>query len=73
MSEREKFRVITNPNYDDNAETAYRTSVRREQSRIYHSNPLREQYADYIREKFVRYVNGEAGRRFSVEDLFNLC
>ncbi|MBR1776287.1 hypothetical protein IJ750_04355 [bacterium] len=55
MSEqKKKFTVISNP-------TLEQDNFKKERTKAYQTNPLREQ--------FMRFANEEAGRRFTVEDL----
>lgn len=53
-SERKKFTVISNENFEN--ETGFK-----EKHKSYQTDPLRE--------KFVKFVNEEKKRKFSVEDL----
>ena len=54
-AKRERFTVITNENYETKEPEKKRYSYN------YQTDPLRE--------KFMKFVNNEAGRKFSVEDL----
>ena len=51
---RRRFTVITNLEYEERSEHRYRQNN-------YQTDPLRE--------KFMKFVNNEAGRKFTVEDL----
>jgi len=54
---RQKFTVITNHELEE-----------KDKKRTYQSNPISD---NPLREKFMKYVNNEAGKRFTVEDLLN--
>ena len=55
MSDKKRrFTVISNPVLEEN-------NYKKERTKAYQTNPLREQ--------FMRFTNEEAGRRFTVEDL----
>ncbi len=58
--EKRRFTVISNDSLQEeqNKEHDY---YKKERTRSYQTNPLREQ--------FMRFTNEEAGRRFTVEDL----
>lgn len=56
--EKRRFTVIKNENLEKEREKDF---YKRERTRLYQTNPLKEQ--------FMRFTNEEAGRRFSVEDL----
>ena len=59
--QRKRFTVIKN---EQPAEINYE----KERKRAYQTNPLRWQ-GESLREELMRFTNGEAGRRFTVEDL----
>ena len=59
--EKRRFTVITNEQTSDNY-------FRKEKLRSYQTNPLNIQ-GQSLREQFMRFTNGEGGRRFTVEDL----
>ncbi len=66
MSEQKrKFTVIDNKEYREE-------SFHRERMRSYQTNPLNIQ-GQSLKEQFMKFTNGEAGRRFSVEDLLRGC
>ena len=54
--EKRRFTVINNDNL-----TQEKDYYKKERTKSYQTNPLKEQ--------FMRFTNEEAGRRFSVEDL----
>ncbi len=54
--QRKRFTVITNHELEHKE---------KEKSRLYQTNPLK----DPIKEKLMKFVNNEAGKKFSVEDL----
>ena len=62
MAEERRFTVIENKEYTEEE----RFLKRRVQS--YHSNPIKWR-SQSLKEQLARYVNDEAGPRFSVEDL----
>ena len=58
-----RFTVITNEELEiDNK--------KKERDRSYQSDPIKWQKQS-LKEDFMKFVNEEAGRRFSVEDLLN--
>lgn len=57
--QRKRFTVIKNKNTEDTEQQRYHKA----RAASYHTNPLKEQLA--------RFVNEEAGPRFSVKDLLN--
>ena len=59
--EKRRFTVITN-------EKTSEDYFRKEKLRSYQTNPLNIQ-GQSLREQFMRFTNGEGGRRFTVEDL----
>lgn len=60
-NEKRRFTVISN---EHTTEDIYR----KERIRSYQTNPLNIQ-GQSLREQFMRFTNGEGGRRFTVEDL----
>ena len=59
--EKRKFTVISNENTSQDY-------FKKQRLRSYQTNPLNIQ-GQSLREQFMRFTNGEAGRRFTVEDL----
>ncbi len=59
--QRQRFTVISN-------ERTTEDNFRKERIRSYQTNPLNIQ-GQSLREQFMRFTNGEGGRRFTVEDL----
>ena len=59
--EKRRFTVISNEN-------ATQDYFRKERLRAYQTNPINIQ-GQSLREQFMRFTNGEGGRRFTVEDL----
>ena len=64
-NEKEKFQVISNENLIND-------KFKKERIRSYQTNPLNVQ-GQSLKEQFMRFTNGEAGRRFTVEDLLKGC
>ena len=64
-NERRKFTVISNENAVEN-------NFRKKEIKSYQTNPLKLQ-GQSLKEEFLRFTNGEAGRRFTVEDLLREC
>ena len=60
-----RFTVISN-------EKAIEDNYRKERVRSYQTNPLNIQ-GQSLKEQFMRFNNGEAGRKFTVEDLLRGC
>ena len=62
-SRKRQFAVISNPVLEDKEEQNKKDNRKynKNQQQSYQTNPLREQ--------FMRFVNEEAGKRFTVEDL----
>lgn len=60
-NEKRRFTVISN-------ERATEDNFRKERLRSYQTNPLNIQ-GQSLKEQFLRFNNGEGGRRFTVEDL----
>ena len=58
---RQKFTVI-------NGDRRTEDNFRRERLRSYQTNPLNIQ-GNSLREQFMKFTNGDGGRRFTVEDL----
>lgn len=58
--EKRKFTVISNETLLEQ-EQREKDYYKKERTKFYQTNPLKEQ--------FMRFTNEEAGRRFSVEDL----
>ena len=63
--DKRRFTVISN-------EKATEDNFRKERVRSYQTNPLNIQ-GQSLREQLMRFSNGEAGRRFTVEDLLRGC
>ena len=63
--DKRKFTVISN-------EKTIEDNFRKERVRSYQTNPLNVQ-GQSLREQLMRFSNGEAGRRFTVEDLLRGC
>jgi len=61
MTDKRRFTVISN----DKKEEQY--DFRKERLRAYQTNPLKMQ-GESLREQFMRFTNGEGGKRFTVED-----
>lgn len=63
MTEEQKrrFTVISNEKTEEN-------NYRKERIRSYQTNPLNIQ-GNSLREQFIKFTNGDGGRRFTVEDL----
>ena len=63
MTEEQKrrFTVISNEKAEEN-------NYRKERIRSYQTNPLNIQ-GNSLREQFMKFTNGDGGRRFTVEDL----
>ena len=59
--EKRRFTVISNEEMSDGY-------FKKERVRSYQTNPLNMQ-GQSLREQLMRFTNGEAGRRFTVEDL----
>ena len=59
--QRRRFTVI-------NGERKTEDNFRRERLRSYQTNPLNIQ-GNSLREQFMKFTNGDGGRRFTVEDL----
>jgi len=59
--QKKRFTVISN-------ETATNDYFKKERIRSYQTNPLNLQ-GQSLKEQFMRFTNGEGGRRFTVEDL----
>ncbi len=59
--EKRRFTVINN-------EKTSEDYFRKERLRSYQTNPLNLQ-GQSLKEQFMRFTNGEGGRRFTVEDL----
>ena len=59
--EKRRFTVISN----DNTSNDY---FRKERIKSYQTNPLNVQ-GQSLMEQFMRFTNGEGGRKFTVEDL----
>ena len=65
MAEKERrFTVINNDDWTDYTDERFK----KERLRSYQTNPLNIQ-GDSLKEQFMRFKNGEGGRRFTVEDL----
>ena len=47
-------------------------NFKKERVRTYQTNPLNVQ-GQSLKEQFMKFTNGEAGRRFTVEDLLRGC
>ena len=60
-----RFTVISN-------EKTTEDNFRKERVRSYQTNPLNIQ-GQSLREQLMRFSNGEAGRKFTVEDLLRGC
>lgn len=60
-----RFTVISN-------EKTLEDNYKKERVRSYQTNPLKMQ-GQSLKEQFMRFTNGEAGRRFTVEDLLRGC
>ena len=58
---KQRFTVISN-------EYATNDYFKKERIRSYQTNPLNIQ-GQSLKEQFMRFTNGEGGRRFTVEDL----
>ena len=58
---KQRFTVISNGNSPNDY-------FKKERIRSYQTNPLNVQ-GQSLREQFMRFTNGEGGRRFTVEDL----
>ena len=63
--EKRQFTVIKN-------ERATEDNFRKERIRSYQTNPLNVQ-GQSLREQFMKFTNGEAGKKFTVEDLLRSC
>ena len=63
MTEEQKrrFTVISNEKTEEN-------NYKKERIRSYQTNPLNIQ-GNSLREQFMKFTNGDGGRRFTVEDL----
>ena len=59
--QKKRFTVISN-------ETTTNDYFKKERIRSYQTNPLNLQ-GQSLKEQFMRFTNGEGGRRFTVEDL----
>lgn len=59
--QRKRFTVISN-------EEMTNDNYRKERLRSYQTNPLNIQ-GNSLREQFMKFTNGDGGRRFTVEDL----
>ena len=59
--QRQRFTVISNENMKED-------NFRKERLRSYQTNPLNVQ-GNSLREQFMKFTNGDGGRRFTVEDL----
>ena len=64
-NERKNFTVITNDYQDED-------NFKKERIKTYQTNPLKIQ-GQSLKEQFMKFKNGEAGRRFTVEDLLRGC
>lgn len=62
---KQKFKLITN-------ELSYEDDYRKDRLRAYQTNPLK-MHGESLKEEFMRFTNGEGGRRFTVEDLLRGC
>ena len=68
MTERKKFTIINNDNLrGENFENERKRSIRE-----YQTNPLK-MHGNSLKEELMKFTNGEAGRRFTVEDLLRGC
>ena len=63
--QRKRFTVINN-------ESMQKDDYKKERLRAYQTNPMKIQ-GDSLKEQFMKFTNGEAGRRFTVEDLLRSC
>jgi len=68
MATEREFRVITNENANMNEERNYN----KERVKSYFTNPQKIQ-GQSLKEQYMRFNNGEGGRRFTVEDLLRGC
>ena len=59
--QRRQFTVISNENMTND-------NFRKERLRSYQTNPLNIQ-GNSLKEQFMKFTNGDGGRRFTVEDL----
>ena len=59
--QRKRFTVISNENMTND-------NFRKERLRSYQTNPLNIQ-GNSLKEQFMKFTNGDGGRRFTVEDL----
>ena len=59
--EKRRFTVISNENTSNDY-------FRKERIKSYQTNPLNVQ-GQSLKEQFMRFTNGEGGRKFTVEDL----
>ena len=59
--QKRRFAVISNEKAEENI-------YRKERIRSYQTNPLNIQ-GNSLREQFMKFTNGDGGRRFTVEDL----
>ena len=59
--QRKRFAVISNENMTND-------NFRKERLRSYQTNPLNIQ-GNSLKEQFMKFTNGDGGRRFTVEDL----
>ena len=62
MTEKRRFTVIENTEYTEEKQFEKRRAL------SYHSNPITWR-SQSLREQFAKFVNDEAGPRFTVEDL----
>ena len=66
MTSERKFRVITNENKTEEKD------YNKERIKSYFTNPTKIQ-GQSLREQMVRFNNGDAGRKFTIEDLLRSC
>ena len=59
--QRKRFTVISNENMTND-------NFRKERLRSYQTNPLNIQ-GNSLKEQFMKFTNGDGGRRFTVEDV----
>ncbi len=65
MTLEKKFRVISNENAEEK-------NYNKERIKSYFTNPTKIQ-GQSLREQMLRFSNGEAGKKFTVEDLLRFC